>query len=138
MGGNTGTATNARPPDGGTRRRGARAGAAGRELGSADRAARRPRPPRSWDRWLLGGGRVATAELAPVGWAAHLVPRLGHVRWLRHRPRSAGLWGDATWWTIVPMFIGFTGLFAGLALMPRPHQLAERGERWAEVGFPEE
>src|SRR3954447_20789493 len=93
MDGNTGTATNARPPDGGIRRRGARAGAAGRELGSADRAARPPRPPRSWDRWLLGGGRVATAELAPVGWAAHLVPRLGHVRWLRHRPRSAGLWG---------------------------------------------
>ena len=46
--------------------------------------------------------------------------------------------GDAAWWTIVPMFVGFCGVPVGLALTPRPHQLTKRGERWAGVGFPEE
>ena len=82
-------------------------------------------------RHVLGTDGSARCSLRPDG-------ILRHVHRIRHRPRGAGRRGDATWWTIVPMLVGFAGLFVGLALMPGPHQLTERGERWAKVGFPEE
>jgi hypothetical protein len=46
--------------------------------------------------------------------------------------------GDATWWTIVPMLVGFAGWYVAFFLLPGPHQLARRGEKWARLGFPED
>jgi hypothetical protein len=45
---------------------------------------------------------------------------------------------SASWWAIALMFIGFLAALGGWALMPGPHQLTRRRERWERVGFPEE
>jgi hypothetical protein len=45
---------------------------------------------------------------------------------------------DAPWWIIIPAVTGFAVMPVGWALMPSPHRLTRRGERWVRIGFPEE
>jgi hypothetical protein len=93
-------------------------------------------------RHVLGiGGSSALVESRPPTWRWWGAPIICYLGCAMFIGSVIGLGvqdegGDARWWTIVPMWIGFAGVWVGLALTPGPHQLTERGERWAKVMIP--